>query len=88
MLGQAIQLGRQALWLALWASLPALAAGAVAGLAVGALTQRLGAHDPAVQHLPRAMAVGAAVALGGAWMARALITFAHSLWSSMPLWAA
>lgn len=88
MLGQAVELGRQALWLALWASLPALAAGAFAGLAVGVMAQRLGAHDAAVQHLPRAMAVGAAVALGGTWMARALVTFAHNLWAALPSWAA
>lgn len=88
MLPRVVELGRQALWLALTMSLPAMAVGALVGLVVAALTQGLGANDPAVQHLPRAMAVGAAVALGAAWMAHGLVRFAHGVWASLPQWAA
>jgi len=86
MLPRAIELGRQALWLALTLSLPAMAVGALVGLVVATLTRAVGAGDPAVQHLPRAMAVGAAVAFGGAWMAHGLVRFAHGLWSALPAW--
>lgn len=55
----------------LW-SLPLLGAAWVAGLVGARLQEAAGAPDPGVSQLPRVLAVAAALALAGPWVARGL----------------
>jgi flagellar biosynthetic protein FliQ len=66
-----------ALQLALWLSVPALVASALAGLVTGTLQAATQVQDPALSFVPRLLAVGVALFLSGAWMQRELATFTH-----------
>lgn len=79
----ALDLARQSLWLAMWLSLPALGAGAAAGVTVSALSSRLGAQDAVLTQLPRSLAVAAALGGAGAWMATSLVRFTVMVWGQL-----
>ncbi len=78
------ELARQALFLTLTLSLPALAASLAAGVAVGLVATSLRLHDPTLSLLPRQLAVGAALLASGGVGAAAMVRFAEALWSSIP----
>ena len=67
---------QQALLLAVIASVPVLAVGAVVGFVVAALQAASQIQDPTLSHLPRLVAVTAAVAVLGPWMGHQIATFA------------
>lgn len=66
---------REALLLAAILSVPIAAIAFVAGLAVSVVQSATQAHDPAVAHLPKLVAVGAGLLVLAPWMAGALIDF-------------
>ena len=57
-------------------SLPVLAVAALVGLVVAALQAASQIQDPTLAHLPRLVAVVAAVALLGPWMGHEVAAFA------------
>jgi flagellar biosynthesis protein FliQ len=67
---------QQALLLAIIASVPVLAIGAAVGFVVAALQAASQIQDPTLSHLPRLVAVTAAVAVLGPWMGHQIATFA------------
>jgi flagellar biosynthesis protein FliQ len=74
---------QQALLLAVIASVPVLAVGAAVGFVVAALQAASQIQDPTLSHLPRLVAVTAAVAVLGPWMGHQIATFAtHMLAAS------
>ena len=60
-------------------SLPAVAVAALVGLLVAAVQAASQIQDPTVAHLPRFIAVVAALALVGPWMGRELGVFAERM---------
>lgn len=62
------ELARSALWVAVATSLPPLAAAWVAGWLSGLIQSALQVSDPALTHVPRILAAGAALWLAGPWM--------------------
>ena len=78
------ELARQALFLTLTLSVPALAASLAAGAVVGIVATSLRLHDPALTLLPRQLAVGAVLLVSGSAGAAAIVRFASALWSSIP----
>jgi type III secretion HrpO family protein len=72
---------QQALMLALAVAMPALAIAAVVGLIVAVLQAATQVQDPTISHLPRLVAVAAALAVFGPWMGRQIVAFAMRMFS-------
>jgi flagellar biosynthetic protein FliQ len=70
---------QQALLLMIAVSLPVLAVAAVVGLVVAAFQAASQIQDPTLAHLPRLLAVIAAVAALGPWMGHEVATFAEQM---------
>jgi flagellar biosynthetic protein FliQ len=75
---------QHALLLAVAVSLPVLALAALVGLVVAVLQAMMQVQDPAVSHLPRLLAVVAALAVAGPWMAREVSAFAVQMFAVSP----
>jgi len=73
---------QQALLLVVAVSLPVLAVAAIVGLLVAALQAASQIQDPTLAHLPRLIAVVAAVALLGPWMGHEVAAFARQMFST------
>lgn len=73
---------QQALWLALAVSLPVLGAAALVSLITSAFQAASQIQDPTLSHLPRLLAVFAAVAVAGPWMAHQIAAFAEQMFTA------
>lgn len=73
---------QQALMLSLAVAMPVLGAAAIVGLVVAALQAATQIQDPAISHLPRLLAVAAALALFGSWMGHQILAFAIRMFAS------
>jgi flagellar biosynthetic protein FliQ len=72
-----IEQSQQALMLAITILLPVLGIAAVVGLVVAVLQSATQVQDPTIAHLPRLLAVVAALVLLGPWMGHAIASFAE-----------
>jgi type III secretion HrpO family protein len=72
---------QEALLLVVAVSLPALAVAAIVGLVVAALQAASQIQDATLAHLPRLLAVVAALALLGPWMGGAIAAFATHMFA-------
>jgi type III secretion HrpO family protein len=70
---------QQALLLTIALSLPVLAVAAVVGFIVAAFQAASQIQDPTLAHLPRLLAVIAALALLGPWIGRQIAAFAEQV---------
>jgi type III secretion HrpO family protein len=73
---------QQALLLVVAVSVPVLAVAAVVGLLTAALQAATQIQDPTLAHLPRLVAVVAAIALLGPWMGHEVAAFAQQMFAS------
>jgi type III secretion HrpO family protein len=73
---------QQALFLVLAVSLPVLGVAAVIGLVVAAVQAASQIQDPTLAHLPRLLAVIAAVAVLGPWMGHEVAAFAQQMFAA------
>ncbi len=73
---------QQALLLVVAVSLPVLAVAALVGLVTAALQAASQIQDPTLSHLPRLLAVVAALALLGPWMGREIAAFAAQVFAA------
>lgn len=80
--GALVHAGQQALLLVVAVSLPVLAVAALVGLLTAALQAATQIQDPTLAHLPRLLAVVAALAVLGPWMGHEIATFAAQLFAS------
>ncbi|MGH7269245.1 MAG: EscS/YscS/HrcS family type III secretion system export apparatus protein [Polyangiaceae bacterium] len=71
-----VHIEQQALLLVVAVSLPVLGVGAVAGFVVAAFQAASQIQDPTLAHLPRLLAVAAALAILGPWMGHEIAAFA------------
>jgi flagellar biosynthetic protein FliQ len=78
---QLVDAARDALLLALSLSLPVLGVAAVVGLVVAALQAAVQIQDPTVAHLPRLLAVVAALVVLGPWMGHAVGELAERMFA-------
>ncbi|MCP4675640.1 MAG: flagellar biosynthetic protein FliQ [Deltaproteobacteria bacterium] len=72
---------REALVLVLLLSIPILGAALVAGLATAALQTLTRVSEPALTHVPRIVAVAAAVLIAAPWISARVAGFADRVWS-------
>lgn len=63
--------------LAIAVSLPIVAVAAIVGLLVAAIQAASQIQDPTIAHLPRLLAVAAALAVAGPWMGHQVAAFAE-----------
>jgi type III secretion HrpO family protein len=73
---------QQALLLVVAVSLPILGVAAVVGLVVAAFQAASQIQDPTLAHLPRLLAVVAALALLGPWMGHEVAAFAAQVFAT------
>ncbi|HEY6459704.1 MAG TPA: flagellar biosynthetic protein FliQ [Polyangiaceae bacterium] len=73
---------QEALFLVLAVSLPILAVAALVGLVVAAFQAASQIQDPTLAHLPRLLAVIAALALLGPWMGHEVAVFAQQMFAA------
>ncbi|HEX3772705.1 MAG TPA: flagellar biosynthetic protein FliQ [Polyangiaceae bacterium] len=73
---------QEALLLVVAVSLPALAVAAVIGFVVAAFQAASQIQDPTIAHLPRLLAVVAALAVLGPWMGHQVAAFAATMFVS------
>lgn len=73
---------QQGLLLMLAVSLPVLGVAAVVGLFVAAFQAASQIQDPTISHLPRLLAVIAALAILGPWMGREVAAYAHQVFTA------
>lgn len=71
-----VSYAQQALVLSLAVALPVLAVAAVVGLVMAVVQAATQVQDPTLAHLPRVVAVAAALAIFGPWMGREIAAFA------------
>ncbi len=74
-----VHAAQQALLLVLAVSLPALGAAAIVGFVAAALQAASQIQDPTLAHLPRVLAVVAALILLGPWMGHEVAAFAAQM---------
>ena len=74
----------EALQIVLVVSAPVLGASVVVGSVTAIVQAATQVQDPALAFVPRLIAVGAALALGGAWMGTRLVAFTSTLWHALP----
>ncbi len=79
--GALVDSARGALMLALTLSLPVVGAAAAIGLLVATFQAATQIQDPTVAHLPRLLAVVAALVLFGPWMGHQIGEFAERMFS-------
>ncbi|MGO9836066.1 MAG: flagellar biosynthetic protein FliQ [Polyangiaceae bacterium] len=70
---------QEALLLVVAVSLPVLGAAAVVGFIAAAFQAASQIQDPTLAHLPRVLAVVAALILLGPWMGREVVAFAQQM---------
>jgi type III secretion HrpO family protein len=73
---------QQALLLVLAVSLPVLGVAAVVGMLVAAFQAASQIQDPTLAHLPRLLAVIAALAILGPWMGHEVALFAQQMFAA------
>ncbi len=78
-----VHVAQQALLLVVAVSLPVLAVAAIVGLLTAALQAATQIQDPTLAHLPRLVAVVAALALLGPWMGHEVAAFAQQMFASV-----
>lgn len=72
-----VQHAQEALLLAVAVSLPILAVAAIVGLVVAAFQAASQVQDPTIAHLPRFLAVAAALLVAGPWVGHQIAAFAE-----------
>jgi flagellar biosynthetic protein FliQ len=80
-LAHLVDAGQQALILAALISLPVVGIAAVVGLFVAAIQAAAQVQDPTLSHLPRMLAVVAALVVMGPWMGHQVAGFAERAFS-------
>lgn len=79
-----VRLATEALYLALVVSMPVLAVSLVVGLVVAIFQAVTQVQEQTLSFVPKLLAVGLTLAVGGAWMGGELIRFTTGLWESIP----
>jgi len=85
-LSLAIDLGREALWIAVKLSLPLLLAALVVGALIGVLQAATQLQDQTLNQVPKMFAVVAVIFLMLPWMLSVLVDYTHDLVKDMGMW--
>jgi flagellar biosynthetic protein FliQ len=78
------RLTAETLYLVLLVSAPALLVSLAVGLIVGLMQAVTQIQEQTLSFVPKLVAVGIALVVGGGWMGGQLIRFADALWMAIP----
>ncbi len=78
------RLSAETLYLVLLVSAPALLVSLAVGFGVGLLQAVTQVQEQTLSFVPKLVAVGLVLALGGGWMGGQLLRFTEVLWSAIP----
>jgi flagellar biosynthesis protein FliQ len=78
-MGPLLEHAQSALFLSVAVALPVLGIGAIIGLVIAALQAATQIQDPTISHLPRLLAVTAALVVLGPWMGSQIGIFAERM---------
>ena len=79
-----VEIGRQALQVALLAALPMLLASLVVGVLVSLIQVATSLQDATLTFVPKILAVGGALLLAGHWIIRILLDFTRHIFAALP----
>ena len=79
-----LDVGRDALWLAVLLAGPMLAAALGVGLLIGIFQAATQIQEMTLSFIPKLLALVAALFVAGPWMLRVAITFAERLYADIP----
>ena len=82
--GQAVNLAREALKLAMIVGTPVLAAALAVGLVVSLMQAATQVQDHTLSFVPKLIAVAAALAIFGHWMLERLVEFSRTMFAPGP----
>ena len=78
------RLSAETLYLVLLVSAPALLVSLLVGFGIGLLQAVTQVQEQTLSFVPKLVAVGLVLALGGGWMGAQLLRFTETLWSAIP----
>ncbi len=81
---QVLEVGQQALRVALIVSAPLLLASMVVGILVSIVQVATSLQDATLTFVPKILGVGLMLLLTGTWMLRTLVDFTHDLLTRLP----
>ena len=79
-----VDLGRQALWVAVLISAPLLGVALAVGLVIGILQAATSINEMTLSFIPKLMALALALAVFGSWQLVTLVDFARSIFQRIP----
>ncbi len=79
------RLAAETLYLVLLVSAPVLIVSLAVGLTVGLVQAITQVQEQTLSFVPKLVAVGITLAVGGSWMGGQLIRFTDALWQQIPL---
>ena len=79
-----LDIGRQALWLAVLLAGPMLGAALAVGLFIGVIQAATQIQEMTLSFIPKLLALVVALFIGGPWMIQVLVTFSQRLITSIP----
>jgi flagellar biosynthetic protein FliQ len=82
--GQAVDLVRHTLIIALTVSAPMLIIGLVVGILVSLLQAVTQIQEQTLSFIPKVLAMAIVLVIGGPWMLNQLLSYTSELWSSIP----
>ncbi len=74
----------QALEVTLKVSAPFLLAGLVVGLLISVFQAATQIQEPTLSFIPKIVAMGVVIAIGGPWMLDQIVAYTHELFTSIP----
>ena len=80
-----LDVAREALYLVLLVSAPAVLASLAAGLITGVLQTTTSLQDHTISFVPRIVAVFGALAVAGPWIGAQVVSFSQVLYQGIPL---
>jgi len=85
-LSLAVDLGREALWVAVKLSFPVLISALIVGAMISVLQAATQLQDPTLNQVPKMFAVAAVVFLMLPWILAVLAEYTHELVKDMGMW--
>ncbi len=79
-----VDLGRQALQVALIVSFPLLAASLLVGIVVSVIQVATSLQEPTLTFVPKILTVAVVLLVAGGWMLRTLVDFTRQILTRMP----
>ena len=81
---QVLDVGRDALWLAVLLAAPLLLSALAIGLLIGIFQAATQIQEMTLSFIPKLIALVAALFIAGPWMLQVAISFAHRLYGDIP----